>query len=205
MPWDERVPDSRFTPGGGPGCHLSPRPAMEAVAMPAWLCVRTQPRHEHIAAAGLRRNLELEVFLPRVRFKRPTRKGVVWVTEALFASYLFARFDLATRLRRVQAARGVAGVVHFGMHWPAIPDPVIAELRALMGDAELHVIAQEFSPGDVVEIGTGAFHGLQAVVTRVIPGRQRVAVLLDFLGRQTTLELADDNLVRADSPRVRKL
>jgi transcriptional antiterminator RfaH len=181
---------------------LNTSPAIEAVTSPSWFCVRTQPRHEHIAAAGLRRNLELEVFLPRVRFKRSTRKGVVWVTEALFASYLFARFDPAITLRRVQTARGVAGVVHFGLHWPTIPDEVINSLRALMGDAELHVIAHEFSPGDEVEIGAGAFYGLQAVVTRVVPGRQRVAVLLDFLGRQTTLELADTDLIPADPTRV---
>lgn len=161
----------------------------------AWFCVRTQPRHEHIAAAGLRRNLELEVFLPRVRFKRPTRKGPVWVTEALFMNYLFARFDWGTCLRRVQSARGVAGVVHFGRHWPTIPDTIIAELRAAVGDEEVRVVTNEFNPGDVVEIAAGAFHGLQAIVTRIVPGKQRVAVLLDFLGRQTTLELTGEQLI----------
>lgn len=165
-------------------------------SQPAWFCVRTQPKHERIAAASLRRNLELEVFLPRVRFKRPTRQGPVWVTEALFANYLFARFELGGYLRRVQSARGVSGVVHFGQYWPAIPDPVIAELRASLGDQELHVIASVFEPGDEVEIAGSAFHGLTAVVTRVMPGRQRVAVLLDFLGRQTMVELAEQQLVR---------
>lgn len=68
---------------------------------PSWFCVRTQPRHGHIAASGLRRSLDLEVLLPRVRFKRQTRKGVARVTEALFLNYLFARLDWATCLRRV--------------------------------------------------------------------------------------------------------
>jgi transcriptional antiterminator RfaH len=176
--------------------------SIEADDNPAWYCVRSQPRHEHIAAAGLRRNLELEVFLPRVRFKRPTRKGPVWVTEALFLNYLFARFDWRDCLRRVQSARGVESVVHFGKHWPVIPDGVIAGLRAAMGDEELRVIAHEFNPGDVVEIGVGAFHGLQAVVTRIMPGKQRVAVLLDFLGRQTTMELASEQLAPKAQPRV---
>jgi transcriptional antiterminator RfaH len=180
---------------------LNTVPPSETGVAPAWFCVRTQPRHEHIAAAGLRRNLELEVFLPRVRFKRPTRKGLVWVTEALFLNYLFARFDLGSCLRRVRSARGVEGVVHFGKHWPVIPDTVIAELRNAMGDEELRVINHEFSPGDVVEIGTGVFHGLQAVVTRMVPGKQRVAVLLDFLGRQTTLELASEQLMPRAQPR----
>ena len=168
----------------------------------AWFCVRTQSKHERIAAASLRRNLDLEVFLPRIRFKRPTRQGPAWVTEALFTNYLFARFDLGAHLRRVQSARGVAGVVHFGGHWPAIPDAVIADLRAAIGDQELQVIASEFKPGDAVEIAGGVFHGLQALVTRVIPAKQRVAVLLDFLGRQTAVELADRQLVPEDPSRA---
>jgi transcriptional antiterminator RfaH len=170
----------------------------------AWFCVRTQAKHEHIAAASLKRNWELEVFLPRIRFKRPTRQGPAWVTEALFINYLFSRFNLATQLRLVQSARGVAGVVHFGSHWPVIPDATITELRAALGGQELHVIDTKFNPGDNVEIVGGAFHGLQAMVTRVFPGKQRVAVLLDFLGRQTSVELDDRQLVTDTPGRILK-
>jgi hypothetical protein len=77
----------------------------------AWFCVRTQPRHEHIAAAGLRRNLKLEVFLPGVRFKRPAWKGLAWVFQVLFMNYLFARFDLSDSLQRAPSACGVAGLI----------------------------------------------------------------------------------------------
>jgi len=33
------------------------------------------------------------------------------------------------------------------------------------------------------------FHGLEAVVERVLPARERVVVLLEFLGRQTMVEV----------------
>lgn len=168
----------------------------------AWFCVWTQTKHEHIAAAYLRQNLELEVFLPRIRFKRPTRQGPAWVTEALFTNYLFARFDPGAFLRRVQHAAGVRGIVHFGDRWPTIPGDTIAELRAALGNEELHVISSEFNPGDKVEIVGGAFHGLHAVVKRFLPAKQRVAVLLDFLGRQTPVELAGSQLVPTDRRRV---
>ena len=52
-------------------------------AAPAWFCLRTQPKHEHIAAAHFRGDPDLEVYLPRIRFKRATRRGPVWFTEAL--------------------------------------------------------------------------------------------------------------------------
>lgn len=167
-----------------------------------WFCVRTQPKHEHIAAGSLRQQLQLDVFLPRIRFKRPTRQGPAWVTEALFVNYLFARFELNAFLRRVKHVRGVQDVVHFGSHWPVIPHLVIADLRAALGDDELQVITDEFNPGERVEIAGGAFHGLHAVVTRVLPARQRVAVLLDFLGRQTSVEMDTAQLIRKDQRRL---
>jgi len=52
-----------------------------------------------------------------------------------------------------------------------------------------------------VRISGGGFHGLTAVVSRVIPGPQRVAVLMEFLGRQTTVELASEAVIRAEDER----
>ncbi len=166
----------------------------------AWFCVRAQPKHEHIAAAHLRQNLGIEVFLPQIRFKRLTRKGAVWVTEALFLNYFFAQFDLATHVRQVRHARGVETVVHFGDCWPQVPQSAITELRASVGGDELHVIPETFQPGDSVVIANGALHGLRALVAKVIPGKQRVAVLLDFLGRQTQIELPNHQVLSTTVP-----
>jgi len=163
---------------------------------PAWFCIRTQPKHEHIAAAHLKQETAVEVYLPRIRFKRSTRRGPVWFTEALFPSYLFARFDLASQARKLRSVRGVSGIVHFGNQWPTIPAQVIADLRVTVGADQTHVIREDLQPGELVEISGGAFHGLQAVVTRLMPARQRVAVLLDFLGRQTLAEVAINVVVR---------
>ena len=163
---------------------------------PAWFCVRSQPKHEHIAAAHLKREPGIEVYLPRVRFKRATRRGPVWFTEALFPNYLFARFDLGQCLRQVCHAQGIRGVVHFGDRWPIVPDAVIEELRATLGEDPVHVIREELQPGEAVQIAGGVFHGLRAVVTRVMPSRERVAVFLEFLGRQTTVELPTGAVIR---------
>jgi transcription antitermination factor NusG len=145
----------------------------------------------------------VEVFLPRIRFKRPTRRGPVWFTEALFPNYLFARFDWMKSLSEVMHSRGVSTVIHFGDQWPVVPDSDLVALRSLAGDAELYEISGEFVPGDEVKISGGAFDGLTAVVTRALPSRQRVAVLLEFLGRQTPVEVDLSQLVRAgDDPRI---
>jgi transcriptional antiterminator RfaH len=167
-----------------------------------WFCLRSQPKHEHIAAAHLKKMEGVDVFLPRVRFQRSTRQGKAWVTEALFPNYLFARFDWQNSLRQVQAARGVSGVVHFGERWPVIAEAVIAELQAAVGADELHTISTTLHPGDVVEIAEGAMRGLSAVVTRVLPSRERVAVLMEFLGRQTTIEVPIISIIKEGDVRA---
>jgi len=180
----------------------NPTPAPPAGAGALWFCLKSQPKHEHIAAAHLRQNSAVEVFLPRVRFKRATRQGTVWVTEALFPGYLFARFDWQSSLRLVQHSRGVRGVVHFGERWPAIPEAVIRELHQAIGTDEPRTIPENFNPGDEVEITGGAMRGLRAIVTRVMPGRERIAVLMEFLGRQTMIELPRHFLVKEGDERA---
>jgi len=160
-----------------------------------WFCLQAQAKREHMAAANLRRDAGVEVYLPRIRYRRSTRRGPAWITEALFPGYLFAHFRLAAQFRRVQAARGVRNVVHFGNRWPAIPDEAITYLRTLAGGDDIKVLSQEINQGDTVEIAGGVFHGFSALVTRAIPGRQRVSILLDFLGRQTAVEVHRNQLV----------
>jgi transcriptional antiterminator RfaH len=167
----------------------------------AWFCLRSQPKHEHLAAANLRKMDDVQVFLPRVRFKRATRQGTAWVTEALFPGYLFAKFDWQTSLRRVQYAKGCRGVVHFGNQWPVLSETTIDEMRQAVGATELVTLSPEFSPGDAVQIAEGTLRGLRAVVARVMPGRERTAVLMEMLGRQTMIELKTSSMVKVENER----
>jgi transcriptional antiterminator RfaH len=45
-----------------------------------WFCLRSQPKHAQIAAGHLHKDAGMEVFLPRVRFRRATKRGRVWAT-----------------------------------------------------------------------------------------------------------------------------
>jgi transcriptional antiterminator RfaH len=183
--------------------HLGDPRTSEETTQLAWFCLSSQRKHEHIAARHLRQHAGLEVFLPRIRFQRRTRQGLVWVTEALFPNYLFARFNWKNALRLVHHSPGVSGVVHFGTRWPTIADEVIEELRQLFGSDQLHVISGEPTVGDHVQIAGGVFHGLRAVVTQVMSARERVTVLLEFLGRQTAVELPLSNTIREGDERER--
>lgn len=168
---------------------------------PQWFCLKAQTRREHIAADHLRKLADVEVFLPRIRFQRKTSRGLVWFVEALFPGYLFARFDFQRQFRQVNHSNGVRGVVRFGERWPTVPPAAMAELRASLGEADVHVVNRPIEEGEEVEVAEGALRGLKAVVTRVLSAKARVCVLLDFLGRQTMVEIPAEEVLRVADPR----
>jgi transcriptional antiterminator RfaH len=163
---------------------------------PAWYCVRSQRKHEHIAARHLRLLDDVTVFCPRIRFKRANRRrGVVWVTDAMFPGYLFARFAMSKMHRQIRYAHGVRCIVKFGDRYPTVEDGVLARLRDHTGCAEVTELNYELLQGAQVKITEGAFVGLEAVVTQVLEAKQRVKVLMEFLGRKVEAEVESANVL----------
>jgi transcriptional antiterminator RfaH len=168
-----------------PAFALAPHPLASA-----WYCARTKPKHEHIAAANLRRNLGLEVFNPRLRSEQATVRGVIKrVTEPLFPCYLFVHCVLEERLDEVRHTSGISSMVNFGSRIPEVPELVIQDLRACFGAEESLDVDTCPAPGDGVTVSSGAFLGMQAVVLRAWPAKRRVAILLEILGQPTPMEV----------------
>lgn len=170
-----------------------------------WFCLKTQPKHEHLAAVSLRTLLQVETFSPRLRFRKPTKRGAVWFVESLFPGYLFARFNYRELHRQVQYAPGISSIVHFGDRVAVLDGPTIAALRQVGGDDEVVIIDPEFHVGDTVQIVEGAFQGLEAVITQLLPAKDRVKVLLDFLGRQIEAEVSAPKVIASVEPRAMQI
>jgi transcriptional antiterminator RfaH len=160
-----------------------------------WFCLRSQVKREHLAAACLRQYPEVEAFCPRVRFRKRTTRGPVWFVESMFPGYLFARFDYTTFHRRVRQGRGIRGFVQFGGRFGLLPDDLIDQLKARVGENEIAEINQTFVPGQNVQISQGPFQGLEALVTRSIAARDRVEILIEWMGRSVRAEANTADLV----------
>src|SRR5580698_4871178 len=117
------------------------------ITSPAWYCVRTKPKHEHIAAANVRKHCRLEVFQPQLRIERPTRRGVVRVTEPLFPCYFFVRCEIGHYVDQIRYSNGVSTIVRFGDRMPPVPDSVIAELQVCFPSAEPMRVDDSIAPG----------------------------------------------------------
>jgi transcriptional antiterminator RfaH len=164
--------------------------AFSGVGEPAWVCIRSQLKREHIAAAQLRLITGVEVFNPRLRLLRSTRRGRVWSTESLFPNYVFARFVLELKLEKVRYTPSVKMVVQFGDNVPTIPDGVIQQLQRDLDQMKSKVLVETPEKGEEVEVTDGALKGLNGRVARVLPAKQRVEILLDFMGRSIAAELS---------------
>ena len=112
----------------------------------SWFCLRSRPKHEHIATAHLRQMPGVEVFCPRLRFKRPTIRGARWFQEAMFPGYLFARFNFIERHKEVGYAMGVSGILRFGERYASISEETVLSLRSHTDDAHVAVIEPEMRP-----------------------------------------------------------
>jgi len=159
------------------------------VSETAWYCARTKPKHEHIAAANLRKKLGLEVFHPRLRMERATQRGVMRVVEPLFPCYVFVRCRLEESMDGIRHVAGISSLVHFGQRIPVVPDGAIEELRQCFETEEPMAMEDGLLAGAEVVIAEGAFLGFPAMVVRALPAVRRVQILLDFLGRPTLAEV----------------
>lgn len=168
----------------------------------AWYCVRTQTKREALVAGSLRAQGGLEILCPQIRFRKLTKRGPVWFTEALFPSYLFARFDYFALHRMVRHTTGVVGIVQFGDHVATVADALVNDLRTAYpserGPVEVEIALEADA---LVRVAGGKLLGMDAIVNRVIPGGDRVVILMEFLGRTVKAETSAANVMPVASPR----
>jgi transcriptional antiterminator RfaH len=181
---------------------LTPAEISRDQPISSWFCLRGQPKREHIAAACLRQISETEVFCPRLRFRKPTKRGPIWFVEPMFPGYLFARFDYGAVNRRIRQSPGVSGFVQFGDRLALLPEALISEIRTRTGEDELLEINRGLEPGQSVQITQGPFQGLEALVTRLISARDRVEILIEWMGRSLHAEASPEDLLPIAEPRL---
>jgi transcriptional antiterminator RfaH len=163
-------------------------------SLPEWFCVRCQTKREHIAAEHLRAIEGVEVFCPRLRYRKATRRGKIWWVEPLFPGYVLAKFSIAEMERAVTFCQGVRGLVRFGSGIPAVPDSFVEtlkhEVRSRQGPTEeIFTVSPTIELGDEVEIAHGPLQGMRGTVVAVPSASERVKILLEFLGQPQAVDM----------------
>jgi transcriptional antiterminator RfaH len=160
-----------------------------------WYAIQTKPNREREVERRLL-DLTLEAFLPWMRARRRVGSRFRWVLVPLFPGYIFCRLDIVISGKSVRYSPGVRDFLSFGSRIAEVGDEIIQDLRNRCPDGVAQVDPFVAQAGDTVRISEGPFAGLEAVFERSLKGSERVAVLLDILGRQTRLVLPSETVVK---------
>jgi transcriptional antiterminator RfaH len=174
-------------------------------SQPHWYCVRAHTKREHIAAGSLRTLEGVEVFCPRLRYRKGTRRGAVWWVEPLFPSYVLARFVLAELERAVMFSQGVTGLVRFGGEVPPVPDSFVEALRREYhwddDTSEILTLMPKLEAGEEIEVASGPLAGMSGMVVEIASASERVKVLMDFLGQPHVVDIDLFSILLPRKPR----
>lgn len=163
---------------------------MNTLEGPLWYAINSQPRAETKALGHLGRQ-GYRVYLPRYSKKIRHARKTEWVARPLFPGYLFVHLDLATEgWRSVRSTVGVSHMVCFSERPAPVPAGVVEGLKAReSADGLIQVASQPpFKRGDRVVVLDGPFSH-QLGLCDGITDRQRVAILLDLLGRKVRVTI----------------
>lgn len=154
-----------------------------------WYAVHTQARAEAKARLHLERQGFL-TYLPRYRKQRRHARRIDVVPAPLFPRYLFIAAADKQRWRAIQSTIGVSHLVCVGDRPAEVQDSVVVALQNLH-DAEGFVVLEtspRFAPGEPVRVTGGAFANFIGLYEG-LTDHQRVAILLDLLGRKVRMSI----------------
>lgn len=140
--------------------------------------------------------LNLGVFLPWLRSRRRIGSRYQWVLIPLFPGYLFCRLDLYVSGKAARYLPGVVDFLKFGSRIAEVGVEVIQGLRERCPNGVAQFQPPAYKAGERVMVKEGPFSGLEAIFERQLKGSERVAILLDLLGRQTRLVVSTEVISR---------
>jgi transcriptional antiterminator RfaH len=163
-----------------------------------WYVVQTQINAEAKAARNLLRQ-GFEIYLPRYLKRRSHARKIEKVAAPLFPRYMFVSIDIATqRWRSVQSTFGVSHLVLNGSDPAPVAGTIIDQLKAredANGFVKLDQRAK-FAIGEKVRVLAGVFAENFGLFDGMAD-RDRVAILLDLLGRKVRVSIEADMVAAA--------
>ena len=162
-----------------------------------WYVAHTHPHAEAKATAHLSRQ-GFDIYFPRYIKRRRHARRIETVPAPLFPRYLFVAIDLnAQRWRSIFSTVGVSRLVCNGEDPSPVPVGIVEALKS-REDANGFIkldCRPRFHVGDKIRVLDGAFSSYLGLFDGMAE-RERIAILLDLLGRKVRVIL-DADLVAA--------
>ncbi len=159
-----------------------------------WYLVYCKPRQEGVAKRNLERQ-GFEIYLPVARQRRRRLGRPKMVIEPMFPRYLFIRLDSQNDdWGPIRSTLGVTALVRFGQFPTVVPDDLIHDLRQRDDEEGIQQLPEySYRPGESLRIADGVMAGFEGIYL-ARSAKDRVLVLLEILGQQARVELAQDTI-----------
>ena len=160
---------------------------MPSVSTKHWFLLQYKPNSHRLALRNLHRQ-GFETFFADARCHSAVFDKVCSAdNRPLFPGYMFVSFELDTApWRKINSTVGVTRLVSFN-GWPkALPTDLIAGLMARCDIQGKVLPADQFAPGDEVQVISGPFADYIATIEK-IDADNRIWLLMEFMGQKTQM------------------
>jgi transcription termination/antitermination protein NusG len=161
---------------------------------PAWYVVHAHSRHEVKVESGLQAR-GLVVFLPRITVRSHRRDRLQFREVALFPGYLFVHTDLRPEVYgEIIRQRHVVRILGSKGRCTQVPAETVLSIQAILKSGKPFYPWPQLAPGRRVQVVNGPLAGAVGTIRRLKPGKQRLVVGVEVLGRSVAVDLWEDSV-----------
>jgi len=152
-------------------------------------------RGEQLRAKAHLENQGVECFYPEVLVEKIVRGKRQTVTEPLFPSYMFVRFDYeeGPTFTTVRSTRGVTDFIRFGAQPKELEGDLIFELKKMDTSEKSQTVSCSPKKGQVLKVKGGQFSGIEAIYQEA-DGEKRSLMLVKLINQPIVMSIDNKHL-----------
>lgn len=154
----------------------------------SWLVAQIKPNSYNLATRNLERQ-GFEVFLPKMETTIKIRNKLIYKKVFVFPGYMFVGFDIQNfNWNKINNTYGVSKVLIFNNKPSEVSHNLILALKHTYESNMTQISKESLQKGDTIKFINGPFVDFLARIENM-EKKDRIWVLLDFIGGSTKLEL----------------
>ena len=165
------------------------RPRVPHIMKKKWL-VATYKINEVRRLESNLSNQKFDYYLPKLTIKKINTASKV---EVLFPGYIFVNTSLEN-YSALKYTMGIKNIIKFGDNIPCLSSDEIEAMQMAEETSKINPVASKIKIGQDIVIAKGSLAG-SIVKVCSLPSKERVGILLDFLGSVRRVTISEKDLI----------
>lgn len=135
-------------------------------------------------------NQKLDYYLPKIYTKKINS---ITKKEIFFPGYIFIESN-QEKYQSIKYTKGIKRIIKFGKNIPCLNENEINAIQAIEKESQLQPIGSKIRIGQNSFVSQGSFKGNMVKIAS-LPSKQRIEVMINFLGSSRKVNLMTTDLV----------